>query len=334
MARAVVVLVLVLVAACAPVVRGLGPEAVADGGGAALGDTHFTAIDGTDLPLRQWPSAGPPRAILVALHGFADYGRAFEKPGPYWARQGIWTYAPDQRGFGGTPSRGRWPGSEAMMADLDRLVDLARRRHPGTPVFVLGESMGGAVALAAAARPQGLAADGLVLVAPAVWGWSSMPMAARALLWLTAHAMPWNPLTVPRQLRIQACSDIELLRELSKDPLMLRRPRTDMVYGLADLMQQASDGAAQVRLPTLVLWGGKDQIVPRRPIEAAIDDLDGRAREAFYPDGYHMLLRDLDGEAAWADIAHWIGDPAAPLPSGRGARPRDATAQAADHPPR
>jgi hypothetical protein len=37
---------------------------------------------------------------------------------------------------------------------------------------------------------------------------------------------------------------------------------------------------------------------------------------AYYPQGYHMLLRDLNGDVVWRDVAAWIGDHSALLPSG------------------
>ena len=35
-----------------------------------------------------------------------------------------------------------------------------------------------------------------------------------------------------------------------------------------------------------------------------------------YPQGYHMLLRDLQGSVVWQDMVSWMLDPLAPLPSG------------------
>ena len=63
--------------------------------------------------------------------------------------------------------------------------------------------------------------------------------------------------------------------------------------------------------PLLYLYGGRDQIVP----QTADRSRDGRAwdREAkvtTYPTGYHMLLRDLNAEPRWADVAAWIEEQA------------------------
>src|SRR3546814_18359933 len=69
------------------------------------------------------------------------------------------------------PARGLWPGTEAFVSDLREVVSLVGEAHPGSPIFLLGESMGAAVAMVAMALPDAPAVDGLILVAPAVWGW-------------------------------------------------------------------------------------------------------------------------------------------------------------------
>ena len=136
--------------------------------------------------------------MILALHGFNDYSNSFEGPGEAWAKQGIAIYAYDQRGFGRSDNPGVWAGAEAMRADLNDAVAAARARYPGVPVFVLGESMGGAVmltALASAAAPRAgasnasadapiLNVDGVILAAPAVWSRGDMPLTYRAALFL------------------------------------------------------------------------------------------------------------------------------------------------------
>ena len=152
-----------------------------------LKDDRIVAADGAVLPLRRWMPDRPPRAVILALHGFNDYSRAFERPGEYWTKMRIATYAYDQRGFGEAPRRGIWAGHETMAADAAAALDLVRARHPGVPAYVLGESMGGAIAMIAAPTLQ---ADGLVLVAPALRGRRQLGPLASAALWLTAPDDP------------------------------------------------------------------------------------------------------------------------------------------------
>ena len=88
-------------------------------------------------------AVGIPRAVILALHGFNDYSNAFAAPGAAWARLGIATYAYDQRGFGAAPARGRWAGGRVFAEDATTAACLLRQRHPGVPLYLLGESMGG-----------------------------------------------------------------------------------------------------------------------------------------------------------------------------------------------
>jgi alpha-beta hydrolase superfamily lysophospholipase len=77
-------------------------------------------------------------------------------------------------------------------------------------------------------------------------------------------------------------------------------------------MDEARQASAQLQHspPILFLYGGNDQVIPRQPTEATVRALGSDAEVHRYPRGYHMLLRDLDGETIWRDIADWIEQPA------------------------
>lgn len=270
--------------------------------------------DGERLPLRVWPAAGPPRAVIIALHGFNDYSIAFDAPAAWWADQGVTTYAYDQRGFGKTAHRGLWPGTARMVADLRIVTEMVTRRHRGAPIYLVGESMGGAVALTALAEAP-LAVDGVVLSAPAVWGRSTMSPLYSATLWLAAHTFPANRLT-GRGLKRRASDNDEALRQLSRDPLVIKETRIDAIYGLVDLMDEAMASAARFDTPALMLYGARDEIVPKEAIETMLARHRGPRRMVLYPDGWHLLLRDLQAAVVWRDILAWIDDPSQRLPSG------------------
>jgi alpha-beta hydrolase superfamily lysophospholipase len=308
MGRSVIILANVLViactlGACAPMTapRGLANDMP------AVSSDYFLTRDGLRLPLRHW-DAEHPKAIIVALHGMSDYSEAFDMPAPYWAQHGITTYAYDQRSFGRAPHPGIWPGGRALREDLEDCVEAVRERNPGLPVFALGESMGGAVLLSAMADPKPPRVDGVILVAPAVWSRDDMPLSYRVALWLTAHIAPSLELS-GKGLHIWPSDNIEMLRKLSRDPLFQKHTRADAVWGLVNLMDAARK--APLRLPAdtppiLYLYGDKDQIVPRAPTVAVANELGKRAEVHEYPDGYHMLLRDLDGPSIWKDIVTWV----------------------------
>ena len=309
------VLALTALAACAPTVASPGTDSALP----VLSEQAFTAADGATLPLRAWLPEGRPKAVLIALHGFNDYGNFFDAPGTFLSEVGIAAYAIDQRGFGQAPNRGLWPGSEILVKDLKGVTEEVRARHPSIPLYLLGDSMGGAVVMAAMAGESAPRADGVILAAPAVWGRETMPFYQNWALWIGAHTLPWMELT-GRGLKIKASDNIEMLRALGRDPLIIKGTRIDTLYGLVDLMDDALAASARIQGPALILYGEKDEIIPKKPTYLMLKRLPVSANSGFtvalYEDGYHMLLRDLRAETVWRDIAAWITNGKAPLPSG------------------
>ena len=214
----------VLASACAPLVKPAGPPAVEP----VVNAGTIVADDGASLPLHAWPPEGAePSAVILGVHGFNDYGRFLDAPATWLAARGIATYAYDQRGFGRAANRGLWPGTETLARDLKAAVRALRRRHPGVPLYVLGESMGGAVVMVAMAEPDPPDVDGVILVAPAVWGRETMPWYQTAALWTAAHTVPWKTAT-GRGLGIRPSDNMEMLRAFSRDPLVIKKTRFEL----------------------------------------------------------------------------------------------------------
>ncbi len=227
-------------------------------------DHEFVTADGQSLPLRKWLPRDRVRAVILALHGFNDYSNAFDKPGKAWAAAGIATYAYDQRGFGGASDRGRWPGRAALAADAAAASEILRRRYPGTPLYLLGESMGGAVVTVAMTGESGTPipdVDGVVLVAPAVWGRPTMDFLPRVALWVGVRLAPGLTLT-GRGLHILASDNIPMLRALARDPWVIKETRVDTIWGLVNLMDAALASAPRLRVRLLLMYGATDEIIP------------------------------------------------------------------------
>ena len=286
---------------------------------AHLTDNLYITDDGASLPLRRWLPKTEPTAIIIALHGFNDYGNFFDQPGQFFSAQGIACYAYDQRGFGGAPKRGLWAGIPAYTDDLRDLVKLLNQRYPRQPLYLLGESMGGAVVITAMGEAQMPEVDGVILVAPALWARQTMPWYQTSLLWTLAHTFPWLTLT-GKGVRVQASDNIEMLRALGRDPLIIKKTRVEAIYGLTDLMDAAFSGADLLRTNTFMLYGENDEIIPKKPtydfLQRFLSTDGDRKTVAIYPQGYHMLLRDLQAAIPWQDIVAWISHKTDRLPSG------------------
>src|SRR5262249_32877182 len=105
---------------------------------------YFEGVRRYRLPYRLWlPRA--PKAGVILLHGAFDYAGAFDWLCPELSARGLAALAYDQRGFGETATRGRWSSGKKMAHDIAAAVAFLRRRIGDKPIFLIGESMGGAL---------------------------------------------------------------------------------------------------------------------------------------------------------------------------------------------
>ena len=279
----------------------------------------FIVDDAARLPFLRW---GPQAAdmVIVALHGMNDYSAAFHLAGPAWADRGIATYAYDQRGFGGAPGRGLWAGETRMTQDLRTVVALVRARHPEATVAVIGESMGGAVAISAFASDVPPSADCVILLAPAVWGWSSQSLPNRLSLRIAAGLFGDRAVEPPDWAvrEIRATDNLIQLVRNGTDPVFIRNTRFDTLSGLVDLRESAARNLVRMQVPTLLMYGARDDIIEPRPMRRALgrSGVPANLQTAWYAQGYHLLNRDLQAATVFRDVEAWLRQPDQPLPSG------------------
>jgi acylglycerol lipase len=327
MTRRLFLLGLLALAACAPMQQ----FALKYEGDPAVGfsDNWFTTFDGTRLGLTSWkpetrpeqdfgPSADASETVIIAVHGMNDYAAAFNGAGAWWSAHGAIVYAYDQRGFGRSPHSGIWPEHSVMRKDLATAVEVARRRHPDARIAVVGESMGASVAITEFAEPAPPKVDALILSGPGLRGWGTLPWYYSASLWTSAHMRPGWVVVPPKGVNIVATDNNQKLREMWFDPNVQKSNRIDSVYGVVSIMEEADAKIARLPkgVPTLLLYGANDQVIPPHGLQRAAKKLPDFVRTAYYAEGYHMLMNDLQAETVWGDILAFIEQPAGPLPSG------------------
>ncbi|HEY1633053.1 MAG TPA: alpha/beta fold hydrolase [Rhizomicrobium sp.] len=264
----------------------------------------FQASDGANLPYRFW-RANEPRALLLLLHGACDYSGAFDEIAPKLAQRGFSCLAYDQRGFGATATRGNWAGSERLAEDAANAAAFLRRRVDAElPLFILGESMGGAVAVHAAARYRSLKADGLVLVAP-----GALASAIRRVFydWTTRLIRFWKRNC---ELVFERVSGWELTPSaairLMGDPLVMNGIKPEIFTGLVALGYNAVKEARNVTAPTLTLVAGKDDLLRKACIGSLHGNLGGDKSWLEFAGAPHMLLHWRDGESVLREATHWM----------------------------
>ncbi|ESQ14884.1 MAG: hypothetical protein N838_10340 [Thiohalocapsa sp. PB-PSB1] len=297
-----------------------------------LAENHARMPDGYRLPLYRWTAStidnDVQQFVILGLHGFNDYSNAFAPLAQSLAEAGITTYAVDQRGFGATALAGRWHGSEQLTADLVELTSLLRQRYKEARLYLIGESMGAAVAIDALGRSE-LPVDGAVLIAPAVWSRDAMPWFQRLGLDSLAHIAPGMQLT-GKGIRIRPSDNIDMLRAMGADPLVIKATRVDALWGVTNVMDRAMEALSKLHGPLLLLYGERDEIIPRHAFCRMLRRLpqdNHSIRLVLYREGWHMLPRDLQGQRVQADIIAWLHNSQGRLPSGEESPPDAARTQ-------
>jgi alpha-beta hydrolase superfamily lysophospholipase len=143
-----------------------------------------------------------------------------------------------------------------------------------------------------------------------------MPYYQRWALWLMAHLAPSMELT-GEGLDLHPSDNIEMLRALGRDPLVIKATRVDVLYGVTNLMDRAMQADTHWLDRLLILYGRHDDIIPRgatcRWLSSHPEVPVHARRTLIYSNGYHMLTRDLQARMVLGDIADWITGEGMPL---------------------
>jgi acylglycerol lipase len=260
----------------------------------------ITARDGAALAIRHWTPAGEARASLLIIPGLGEHGGRYERAAEIFAAAGLDTWALDLRGFGA--SSGRRAYVEHLDVWLDDIAErVAVLRGLGRPVVLLGHSVGGLVAAryAESARPQ---PDLLVLSAPAVAG--NVPAWKQALARILGRVAP--TLAVKNGLDGSILSrDPAVGIDYVADPLNVHSTTTRLGAILLDAQAPTIAELGRIGVPTLVVHGGADHLVPTASSEvfATRPNVERRV----YPGLAHETFNEPEGPAVVGEIAAWIG---------------------------
>lgn len=248
--------------------------------------------------VRRWSPEGDPRAEIVLCHGLAEHSGRYERTGSILAEAGFAVMAYDQIGFGGSGGPRGWLNAWTDVLDqIQRHIEGARAT--GRPVVLLGHSMGGLFALeyALAERP---APDLLVLSAPALGGGAAWQKIASQVLDRIAPK-----LAVPNNLKgSQLSRDPAVGEDYFTDPLNLHVTTAHFAAEAFRAQRRVTAAAGSLSLPTLVIHGAADEIVPPEST-ALLGDIVGVERR-LYPAIRHELFNEPEGPDIVADVIAWI----------------------------
>lgn len=248
--------------------------------------------------IRHWDPEGEASAEVVLVHGIAEHTGRYERTGSLLASAGLRVRAADLVGFGATGGRRAYVDDWAVYLDQVEAL-MVEAGEAGLPVVLMGHSMGGLIALeyALSERPR---PDLLVLSAPALAAGARWQRAAAPFL---AKVAP--RLKLPNSLKgDQLSRDPAVGEAYFSDPLVFSSATTRLGAELFEAVARTRAAVPGLSVPTLVLHGGVDSIVP--PMSTIeLGSIPGVERR-LYPTLRHELLNEPEGPELVAAITEWI----------------------------
>ena len=264
----------------------------------------FMGQGGLRLFRQSWLPDTPPRALVVNLHGLGDHSGLYEPLVAHLVSRGFGVHSYDARGNGRSEGQRayieRWT---ELRSDLGAFIGLVRTEAKALPLFLVGTSLGGLVALDfAAEHPEGL--DGVVAISPPL-GRLAVPRYLMLLGRVLSRIWP--------RFSLEAGMD---LSGLARDPAVAATVLDDPLFhrlGTARLATEVEGTIARIRrlnrfpVPLLLIHGGEDRMVPpdgTRSFHAGLAAGDRTYREI--PGGFHALTADIGKEEVLAGITDWL----------------------------
>ena len=274
---------------------------------ASHADGRFEGAGGVEIYWQAWLPEGSLRAVVVLAHGASEHGGRYAWVGEHLASRGYAVYALDHRGHG------RSGGTRAVIDRLERAVDdidtmraTAIARHPGAPVFLLGHSMGGCLALAYALRYQDRL-NGLVLSAPVAALETASPAERVLGAILSAVAPAVGVFEIDPNL---VSRDPEVVRDYEQDPLNSHgKLPARTVAEITSEVRSFHDRVPELRLPLLVMYGTADELVVPDGSVMVHERAGSRDKRIIPYDGlYHEILNEPERGRVVEDLAAWLDE--------------------------
>lgn len=269
-------------------------------------ETYFTTPDGLRLLEHCWLPDQEPTAAMLVVHGFTEHSGRYAELATRLNEQGLAVYSLDLRGHGRSEGARAWIASfDEYLLDVQTLLDRVRHRHPETPLFLFGHSMGGLVALEVALEHQD-DLRGLIVSGAAVC------LGAQVFPWLRHLAVVAGWL-VPRLRLFRMGSrmlshDPQAVDDFRHDPLVFRG-RFPLRTG-AEIIRagrQVEARLSQFRLPLLILHGAADVVTdPQASCQLYAEACSSDKTLKLYDGLYHALLHEPEREQILGDLIGWM----------------------------
>ena len=270
--------------------------------------SSVTTSDGVDLPLYRWPTAAPMRATVALLHGLAEHAGRYAALAARLNAAGIELVAIDLRGHGHAPGKRTYVKRfDDYLLDAQALLDAAAQSC--APLFLMGHSMGGAVAALYAIErlaASGRRLNGLILSSPALAPGRDVPRWMLKLSQVISRLYPSFPaMKIDAALlsRLQPVVNANRNDPLVHHGAIPARTGAELLLAMARIER----GRAGLRVPLLVYHGTADKLTePEGSREFGQHAGSPDKTLTLHEGSYHETMNDIDRDRVIGALIEWV----------------------------
>ena len=263
-------------------------------------------------PALYWQAKEKPKAVLLCLHELGLYKGVFDDLGHRLAMDDIDVYAIDLRGFGDWKKEAKKKDTKMdlnkTLADVKGSCEVIRKLHPDVPVYILGEAMGGAVALKAAVNfPQLI--NGVIAAAPGGQHYNTMHNYTRVSSGILMGSK--NAFGLGDELLAVGTPKKELRTAFSNDEMVRMDVTSNEMMACQFFMYKTKAMAKDIKsLPVLVVHGQKDGESRLVGSKNVYDNLATKDKKfALLPEGDHYTFEDIKvSDKAFNTALTWLDE--------------------------
>lgn len=262
--------------------------------------------DQTELFVKDWllSDQTEKRGAVLIIHGLGEHCERYARLAEFLNANGFEVRGYDQRGHGKSGgNRGEIPSETAMIEDAKFIYEDFAENHSERP-FLLGHSMGGAVAVRAA-TDKFITPRGLILSSPAI----TAKLSLSEKMQLKIGRLTPN-IAVSNGLKVEYIShDRQVVEDYKNDELVHSKITPRLANFIIDSGQETLKKAANFHIPTLLLIAGDDRLVDTDGAKQLFKKLPKETTTMhIYENFYHEIFNEIEAERAkvFADLKNWL----------------------------
>jgi acylglycerol lipase len=265
----------------------------------------FDGKGGTKIYYQFWKPEEV-KAVVLGVHGLAEYSGRYTHVADHFANEEIAFYALDHRGHGLSEGvRGHIDSFDDYLDDLDTFLEMVKEKEPGKKIFLLGHSLGGTISIAYALKhPEKI--DGLILSSPGLKLATELdPELVKAIEELSKS----NPTQeLPNEIDPYTLShDKEICEKYDKDPLVFKTITARFGTEFFTTMEKLIENAGKLKVPTLLLVAGDDKLVNPEGSKAFAERVTEKDFKMIIYDGfYHELFNEVEKQKVFKEVDDWL----------------------------